>query len=102
MSDTTASFEDGAEILYREYYQKSGVYVRLVKATTNRVTWKSVGYTTYSAAQSAAATTAAIAGNHDVRVVPVGGGLFNVTWTHGTVTKVYGPWTIPVTPTSNS
>lgn len=98
MADTTASFEDGAEILYREYYQKSRVFVRLVKKTTKRVSWKSVGYQSFSAADAVATQKAAIAGNSDVRVVPVGGGLFNVTWTAGTVTTVYGPWYLPTTP----
>lgn len=98
MADTIETFEAGEELTYREFYQKYGVYVRQVKQTTKRISWKSVGYPSYSAADTFATSTAAVAGNSDVRVVPVGGGLHDVTWTAGTVTNTYGPWFIPITP----
>lgn len=98
MADTIVTFQDGSQTSSREFYQKYSVFVRLVKKTTKRVSWKSVGYQSFSAADAVATEKATIAGNSDVRVVPVGGGLFNVTWTAGTVTTTYGPWYIPTTP----
>lgn len=90
-----STFQDGEEIFYREFHQKYSVYLRLVKKWTKHVAWKSVGYESYSAADTFASATSAVSGNRDVRVIPVGGGLFDVTWTAGTVTTVYGPWYIP-------
>lgn len=95
MADGIETYQDGEEISFRQYYEKYSVFVRQVTTLTKRVSWKSVGYESFQAADTFAATTSAIAGNSDVRVVPVGGGLHDVTWTATTVQTVRGDWYIP-------
>lgn len=95
MAETITQFQTGADISNRVLFQRVSVFVRKVTIRVSRVSWKAVGYESYATAKTAADTKAGIAGNSDVRVIPIAGGLHNVTWTTTTETPSYGPWYIP-------